>query len=104
MRHTTTHTGVSILFLKYIYYTIADFRPVQSDALNEEELLTLKRQFSRVDTNGDGTIDVQELGALLSKTGRQVPEDEVQRILKKYDTDHSGSLNFDEFVEMILMP
>jgi Ca2+-binding EF-hand superfamily protein len=62
----------------------------------------MKVLFKKFDINGDGTIDRNELHSLLdhlSETfGIEKPTEKmVLRFLEKIDTDHSGSISFEEF-------
>ena len=79
-------------------------RTSPSDNLTEDQLIAMKRNFSRVDTDGSGTIDSGELKTLLIAAGKQVSDKQVEAILAKYDADQNGVLNFDEFVTMVLSP
>jgi Ca2+-binding EF-hand superfamily protein len=74
-----------------------------SDALSEEELFKLKKLFSRLDVNGKGQIGPDEVKGLLDKMGKVLTTDEVKELLKRYDRRGAGSLNFDEFAEMLLV-
>lgn len=56
-------------------------------------------QFEYMDTNGDGLLSREEMLAAFSK---KMPHDEavlfVDSIYDLIDTDHSGSINYAEYV------
>ena len=55
----------------------------------------MKDTFKALDKNGDGSLTFEELRQGLTdiKNG-----DEILEILKAADTDHSGTLNYTEFI------
>jgi len=53
-----------------------------------------KTVFSTYDTNKDGTIDVEELSKVLSALGRMAPKDKVEDLVKRFDVDLSGRIEF----------
>eukprot|EP00754_Rhynchopus_humris_P019499 Rhum_TRINITY_DN14643_c11_g2::Rhum_TRINITY_DN14643_c11_g2_i2::g.107451::m.107451 len=60
----------------------------------------LRVMFSRYDTNGDGSIDPDEMKQLLGELGvdQEVTTDEVSEFCASLDKDGDGSIGFDEFV------
>jgi Ca2+-binding EF-hand superfamily protein len=62
----------------------------------------MKVLFKKFDVNGDGKIDREELHSLLDHLSESLKiekptEKMVLRFLEKIDTDHNGSINFEEF-------
>ena len=64
------------------------------------------RRLCRYDTNADGKIDRQELGRMLKELDKdklQVSETLIERYVEsefaKVDSDASGGISYDEFVE-----
>ena len=55
--------------------------------------------FTEIDTDGGGTIDKQEFGALLKIL--DVDESQTDRIFAEIDTDGSGGIDFDEWVDAV---
>ena len=53
--------------------------------------------FKLIDTNGDGTVTIQELTEFLSTFGEKLTKEEVRKVVGKYDKDGSGTLNYQEF-------
>ena len=62
----------------------------------------LKESFQLIDANGDGTVTLTELKAFLCNFGEALTEDEVERVVKRYDIDKNGKLNYSEFINMLL--
>nr|QQY02463.1 calmodulin 2 [Cryptocotyle lingua] len=72
------------------------------DTLSKDELEKLRWAFSVYDTNGDGSIDARELEAVLARVGRRPTPTEVANILKRFDTNQDGKINFPEFLVMMM--
>lgn len=70
--------------------------------LQREE--TLRVAFRRLDINGDGKLSRQELLDGFKGTGSTgfTPE-EIDAFLQRYDKDHSGAIDYDEFVDMMAL-
>lgn len=62
----------------------------------------LKEMFEFFDKNRDGLIDITELGTVLRAIGSNPTEVEVQAMIAEEDTTGSGTLNFDEFSQLIV--
>jgi len=62
----------------------------------------LVKSFAMFDTDGSGTISVDELNELLKKEGRApISDDEIAVILEKFDTDGDGQISIKEFANML---
>ncbi|XP_008703622.1 calmodulin-like [Ursus americanus] len=73
-----------------------------AEQLSEEQVAEFKAAFSRFDTNGDGTINTQELGAVMRDLGEDLSEDELKKLIALVDTDGDGVISFQEFLaEMV---
>merc|ERR1711924_432156 len=64
---------------------------------------TIRREFSRFDTDGSGHIDRTEFRALLCallrvKDASDIPPERISRYWLQIDTDQSGEVSFREFV------
>ncbi|XP_027451239.2 calmodulin-like [Zalophus californianus] len=73
-----------------------------AEQLSEEQVAEFKAAFSRFDKNGDGTINTQELGAVMQALGKDLSEAELKELIALVDTDSDGVISFQEFLaEMI---
>jgi len=63
-------------------------------------LKEMKTVFCKLDTNGDGSLGCDELANAFANAGMALPPALVVQIGRSYDRDNSGSIEFDEFVQM----
>ena len=64
----------------------------------------LREEFDRFDTSGDGQIDATELRvALRHLTGADPPLADCEALVRAYDTDGSGKIEFAEFCDAVLV-
>jgi len=65
-------------------------------SLNQSNMIQMRQQmFSRIDTNGDGKHDKDELAAMAANGPQGAPG--VDEILEKFDTDGDGAVSKAEF-------
>jgi len=57
--------------------------------------------FRNIDTNGDGAIDIAELGSALRAMGRDGNSETVQALVRRVDADGNGVLDEAEFKHLI---
>nr|XP_012421844.1 PREDICTED: calmodulin-like protein 5 [Odobenus rosmarus divergens] len=69
-----------------------------AEQLSEEQVAEFKAAFSRFDKNGDGTINTQELGAVMQALGKDLSEAELKELIALVDTDSDGVISFQEFL------
>ena len=60
----------------------------------EKELRTL---FDSIDRDHNGQLDKAELQAAFSRAGLAVPSSKLDRFFAEVDTDHNGTISFDEW-------
>ncbi|XP_070538787.1 calmodulin-like isoform X1 [Ptychodera flava] len=78
-----------------------------ADAAEEEVELTdeqrddLKEAFTLFDKDGDGNITVKELGIVMRSLGQYPTEAELQDIVNEVDADGDGTIDFEEFLDMM---
>lgn len=66
-----------------------------------KELTNLKKQFMKLDVDGSGFIDEHEIQLLIKQLGRNVDEFDVKALLQEADQDGSGSIGFNEFLQIV---
>ena len=69
--------------------------------LDAEQVEELKEAFSLFDTDGSGSIDAKELKAAMRALGFQVKKADVRKMIADIDKDDSGTIDFQEFVDMM---
>ena len=70
---------------------------------DDNELRKFRTKFGEYDEDGSGTIAENEMRRVCRELGEHVSRERLGEILSKIDVDHSGALDFQEFVAMILM-
>mmetsp|Transcript_56145 Transcript_56145/g.111449 ORF Transcript_56145/g.111449 Transcript_56145/m.111449 type:complete len:986 (-) Transcript_56145:258-3215(-) len=70
------------------------------DETNQEE--ELKAAFRCFDADGGGTISDAELRHILTSTGDELTNDEVTEVMTKADKDGDGTINYQEFVKVLM--
>lgn len=70
--------------------------------LNSSEISQLGTLFSTLDKNGDGVLTIDEITNGLKEhfkeNGKGINGEEIETILRSLDTDHSGNVNYTEFI------
>ncbi|KAJ0753933.1 putative EF-hand domain-containing protein [Helianthus annuus] len=59
----------------------------------------VEKVFNKFDANGDGQIDISELGSILGALGSETPEEELKVVMTEIDTDGNGVIDLNEFTE-----
>jgi len=62
----------------------------------------LKGLFELADTDGNGSLDLDEMHSLLTHSGLNFPPEAIKHILVDADTDHNGMVDYEEFVPMMI--
>lgn len=70
-------------------------------ALSEDQRMELKEAFDLFDTEKSGRIDYHELKVAMRSLGFNVKKAEVLVIMERHDAAGSGSIGFDEFVDIM---
>jgi calcium-dependent protein kinase len=66
--------------------------------LNEKEIEHLREQFHQIDKNRTGLIDASELSEAIKKMDFDIPEEEINHIIKEIDYAGNGMVNYSEFL------
>ena len=54
------------------------------------------------DKDGDGSITTKELGVVMKSLGQNPTEDELTDMINEIDEDGNGTVDFDEFLSMMI--
>jgi len=61
----------------------------------------IKEAFDLFDTDGSGSIDVNELKVAMKALGMDAKSEEIRKLINDIDTDGDGTIDFDEFLAMM---
>ena len=78
------------------FYGIAKKYP----QFNKEQVDTFIEAFKQFDQDGNGSIDVKELGTVLKNIGENVDTMTLKKHIAEVDTDNSGAVEWGEFLEV----
>lgn len=67
---------------------------------NTEEIL--REQFKKLDIDGNGKVDVQELRKVLLQGDEKLDDDEAEKIIEEFDTNGDGMIDIEEFISGVL--
>ena len=73
----------------------------KDDGLTREQEHEIREAFDLFDTDGSGTIDMQELKVAMRSLGFEPKEGEVEKMVEEVDKDGSGTIEYGEFLEMM---
>ena len=68
------------------------------DRFTDLELEKFKQAFIFFDRDGDGTMSCDDVCLAMRAMGALVTEKEVKNLLKKYDPDHTGTIDVNDFI------
>ncbi|EDR09945.1 uncharacterized protein LACBIDRAFT_318309 [Laccaria bicolor S238N-H82] len=71
------------------------------DQLSKEQIDSYREAFSLFDKDGDGTITAKELGIVMRSLGQNPTEAELQDMVNEVDKDGNGTIDFEEFLDMM---
>ena len=66
-----------------------------------DKMMEAKQAFDLCDTNSDGRIDRNELKMYFSNIGIPISDKELDNMMHIADTDRSGYVEFEEFINMM---
>merc|ERR1712227_638131 len=69
--------------------------------LTEEQIEEIREAFNLFDADNSGAIDVRELKAAMRALGFEVKKEELKKMISDIDNDGNGSIEFQEFLEMM---
>jgi len=69
--------------------------------LNEIQTAEFKEAFNEFDKDGSGSISTNELVGVMRSIGQNPTEDEILELVLEADTNGDGTIDFEEFLEMM---
>ena len=88
---------VKTLFCFLCYYIYRFLGEEDEECLKSE----LKEAFRIYDKEGNGFITTSTLKEILQELDPKLSEDELKGIIEEVDEDESGTVDFDEFMDMM---
>ena len=74
------------------------------DRINLHQLMELKAAFDRADTDGGGSLDMEEfLEAFGEVLGKNLTHEQLTHLFMKIDANSDGSVDWDEFTNFMLL-
>src|SRR5690349_17461588 len=70
-------------------------------SLTEERINEMKEIFSMVDDDSDGSITRSQLGMCLRAMQYAISNSEINDLMKKFDSDKTGRINFPQLLQII---
>ena len=77
--------------------TLTRSRSPSKDEIEMKRMMA-EKMFGRIDIDGSGRLDSNEMKALFKELGLSLSPDQEEAVLKMIDTDGSGDVCFDEFL------
>ncbi|XP_035697650.1 troponin C-like isoform X2 [Branchiostoma floridae] len=77
--------------------------PKARDVLTDDQIQEFKMAFDMFDADGGGDISTRELGTIMSRLGMTPSRAELNDIVHEVDADGSGTIDFEEFLEMMVL-
>lgn len=72
-----------------------------ADQLSPDQKSEFKEAFGLFDKDGDGSITTKELGTVIRSLGQNPTEEELQDMINEVDADGSGTIECQEFLELM---
>ena len=72
-----------------------------TNQLSEEDISEFKEAFSRIEKDGDGAINKEELGAVMRSRGQNLTKVELQDLINKVEDDMGNKVNLPGFLTIM---
>jgi len=73
------------------------------ESLNEKQINDFEMAFKIFDKDDEGEISVDECGRVMKVLGQEPDAEQLAEIVAEVDVDGSGTIDFDEFLIMMVM-
>ena len=77
------------------------FQNNNNDFADEEKTREIKEVFNVFDKDCDGFITTDELATVMRTLGHNPTKEELDELIKQYDQDESGTIDFNEFMNLM---
>ncbi|PAV63244.1 hypothetical protein WR25_21544 [Diploscapter pachys] len=71
------------------------------EQLTAEQIEQFRKYFNMFDKEGKGYIRATQVGQILRTMGQAFEERDLKQLIKEFDTDGSGEIEFEEFAAMV---
>ena len=75
----------------------------EAKKFTDEQVAEFKQAFALFDQDGNGYVTTDELGTVFSTLGQDLSEEELTEMINTVDADGDGTVDFEEFVELMEM-
>ncbi|KAJ6337037.1 hypothetical protein OIU76_006828 [Salix suchowensis] len=72
-----------------------------ADAMAEEQVAEFREVFNLIDKDADGFITTKELATMVQSWDRRPTKEEIGDMICEADTDGNGTLDFEEFLNVM---
>jgi len=69
--------------------------------LTDDQVADFRDAFKKFDAAGQGEIPTSELGTVMKMLGHKLNDEELEECIKMVDSDGGGSVDIDEFMELM---
>ena len=69
--------------------------------LDEDQIMELRTAFRIFDKDNSGTVSADELQMVFKSLGQTVSEEEIMKLLSKFDVNNNAEIDFPEFILMM---
>jgi len=66
--------------------------------VNPREFTELRKEFNKIDTDGSGTIEIEELRNTVRNLHAEMSDEDLERILRDVDIAGTGIIHYHEFI------
>jgi Ca2+-binding EF-hand superfamily protein len=81
---------------------IRDFFGATKGASKKKVLKAIRQRFKRLDSDGDGILDIEEFKLMVQMVGIFLTEPELMRLRRVFDPDGDGMIGKEEFESVVL--
>ncbi|MCQ2818198.1 MAG: EF-hand domain-containing protein, partial [archaeon] len=78
-----------------------NFTSAKKRSFTPEELRILSKLFNEIDKDNSGEIEPPEIQEAMKNMGNDMPLEEIEEKMKEVDTNHTGSLSFRQFCNLL---